>query len=407
MLRNKKFLLFFMSLIVISLTITTAMAADSDNVNTGDSATVKQKVADSADTAQTITTKILKKSVTKTKKTSDSDVINTTVSIRNITGVVGERTRLTAYVKDANGAKVNEGFVTFRFNNKTLREDGTAKGSAPIVKVNVENGKASIIFRPSYQLIKANTTAFYTGTDKFNSNESPIVKANLEKRNATIRISVSPKSQDHYKIIKFTAKVTDSKTRKVLDNEKDYVVFKINGISIKNQSQDIPKPIRVAVINGVASYEYTVPGGMSGFDIGNEVRYYNVSATLSSPDYKLGTEKIANFTVKRSSVKIQEKLVRANMTSRKLRIKANIKDLKGKTIKANTQLTVKINGVTIKYKGYDKVIIKNGTIDLTYDIPEIMRNKTVNQIKYLTFVLGKSTAHKDFRTNATKLKTVK
>ena len=135
---------------------------------------------------------------------------------------------------------------------------------------------------------------------------------------------------------------------------------------------------------------------MAGYTTDNKVRYYNVTSSYFHPNYSSPAKPTAQFTVQRSAVTITTTQVVANMTSKKLIIKGNIKDYKNNNVIGTSKLNVKINGVTLKINNANTVSIENGIINLVIDIPA-----NVNNIKDITLVTGAKTAYEGYRTTIT------
>ncbi|RAP47495.1 MAG: hypothetical protein BZ135_02100, partial [Methanosphaera sp. rholeuAM6] len=318
----------------------------------------------------------------------------TVVTVSKVSGTVGETIKLTATVKSVDGTKVTGGTVVFKINGKTLKTTDTISGNANSRKVSVKNGVATYSFKAPAELSKMkNISATYSGTDGFASNKSAVIKSSVALRNATLSVSVNPSRQQQYKTITFTAKIIDVKTGKaVMENDKSYVIFKINGKTLKDSKGN---EIKTQVKNGVATYNYVVPAGMAGYDKDNNERYYTVSSSFYGPEYNTPKQPSTKFTVARSSINVDTTKVAVNTTSKQLRIEAKIKDYKGNVILGESHINIKVNGKTVKYKGQMTTIIENGKIAMTLNLGNIQ------QIDSVTIVVGASSAYGSYRNNVT------
>ncbi|MBE6485713.1 MAG: hypothetical protein E7Z85_02585 [Methanosphaera stadtmanae] len=310
--------------------------------------------------------------------------VATIVTVSPASATAEDNMTLTANIKGVDGTSVNGGTVVFKINGKTISD-----------KISVKNGKVTATVVAVKGFNNGNITASYSGSTNYlaNSTKTP-AKATVNLREAKLTLTVTPTTQKQYETIQFTAKVTDSVTNKApADNTKSYVIFKINGVTLKDSSNNV---IRVKVNNGVATYNYVVPAGMAGYTADNQVRYYNASTSFFHPDYNTPARPIAKFTVQRSPVTITTTQLIANMTSKKLIIKGNIKDYKNNNVIGTSKLNVKINGVTLKINNANTVTLENGIINLVIDIPA-----NVNNIKNITLVTGAKTAYEGYRTTIT------
>ncbi|RAP53526.1 MAG: hypothetical protein BZ138_00585 [Methanosphaera sp. rholeuAM270] len=92
----------------------------------------------------------------------------TVVTANSVTGTVGSKITLVAYVKDIYGASVTGGSIIFKIGGKTLRTDGKFSGSAATRKVNVTNGVARITITATSEIRGTKAIiASYTGSNKY------------------------------------------------------------------------------------------------------------------------------------------------------------------------------------------------------------------------------------------------
>lgn len=314
---------------------------------------------------------------------------STVITVKDVHGIVGNNILLIANVNDVSGNKVTGGTLVFKINGKTVSN-----------KISVKNGlaTAAIVATKSYN--NGNLSASYGGTTGFKANSTAkngIVSLSL--RNAKVTVTASPSSAKQYETIVFTAKVVDSATGKAIsDNSKAVAVFKINGKSIKNSLNNV---IKFQIKNGVATFNYAVPKGMAGYTVNGSVRYYDVTACVSHPDYNTIDRATTKFTVQRSNISLTTTTLVANMTSKKLTIKANVKDYKGNNVLGTTKLNIKINGKTVPINNVTTTTFNNGVIDLVMDLPQ------VSSLNSIMFVIGERCSYESLRETITDITKVK
>ncbi len=312
----------------------------------------------------------------------------TVITVSDASAVVEDRMTLTATVKGADGKAVTGGNLVFKINNKTVSN-----------KIDVKNGVATTTVVAQKGFNNGEITASYGGTANYLANKTQTAaKATTFLRNATLALSLSSNNLKHYETVTFTARVTDAASKTAVANHaRAYVIFKINGKTIKNSTGEA---LRVKVNNGVATYTYTVPKGTSAYIVnGSSLRDYVVTTSYFNPNYNTPAKPTATFKVQKSPVTITTTKLEVNMNSRKLIIQGNIKDYKGNNVIGASKLNVKINGVSIKVNNATTFGIKDGVINLVIDLPA--KVTTINSIKNITLVTGPRTAYEDYRMTTT------
>ena len=307
----------------------------------------------------------------------------TVVTVNNVNGVIGDNITLTASVKDINGNLVNGGNLVFKINGITVSN-----------KISVKNGVATTSIVALRKYNNSNITASYGGTTGFNANKTVTnAQISLSLRNAKLTVTALPESVKQYETVRFTATVVDVATGKAIsDNSKAVAIFKINGRTLKNSLNNV---IKFPVKNGVVTFNYIVPKGMAGYSANGSVRYYDVTACLSHPDYNPIERATTKFTVQRSSISVDVTSIVANMTSKKITIKANVKDYKGNNTVGTSKLNIKVNGKTVYVNNVATTAINNGVIDLVIDLPP------VSSLKDITFVIGERCSYESLRQTVT------
>ncbi|WP_323736737.1 Ig-like domain-containing protein [Methanosphaera sp. ISO3-F5] len=270
----------------------------------------------------------------------------TKVTVDPVKGVIGENITFIAHVTDTKGKAVTGGNLVFKVNGKTLKTNGRFDTIAFPWKFKVNNGKVTATIKADSYLRNAkNLTATYSGSFQYKSATSKVVTAQIKKRNAKLTVTATPKKQKQYDIITLTAKIQDKTPNyknKTAINENTKVLFKINGKTIKNL---LGRNVLVNIVNGKASYNYTVPRGMGGITKEGKIRNYNVEAVLVSDSFYPDTRAKTTFNVKRSPVTLN--IVKTYVTSsNKLSVLATIKDYKNRYVLGNSTIALKINGKT-------------------------------------------------------------
>jgi len=307
----------------------------------------------------------------------------TVVTVNNVNGIVGNNITLTANVKDINGKLVNGGTLVFKINGITVSN-----------KISIKNGVATTTIEALRKYDKANITAVYGGTTGFLANKTiknAVIALSL--RNAKLTVTALPSTVKQYETVVFTAKVIDTATGKpISDNSKAVAVFKINGRTIKNSLNNV---IKFPVKNGVVTFNYAIPKGMAGYLANGSVRYYEVTACLSHPDYNEIQRATTKFTVQRSPISLAVTSLTANMTSKKIIIKANVKDYKDNNVLGTSKLNIKVNGKSVQINNNTITTFNNGVINLIIDLPQ------VSTLKDITFVIGERCSYESLRQTVT------
>lgn len=320
----------------------------------------------------------------------------TVITVNPVNGVIGNEITFVANVKDINGNAVTGGNVVFKVNGKTLRTDGSLNASKEANKVSVANGIAKITVTATKDVRGAKTiSASYSGSAKYYANSTKTTAtANLKLRNAILSVSATPSTGKQYETIKFTAKITDvtknTKTSTPMKDDSSYVIFKINGVTLKDNNG---KQVQVKVNNGIATYNYVVPAGMAAITKDKKIRYYNVTAVYASSNYYPGARNNTQFNVLRGNVTIQPTKYGVNTTKRTLLVKGNIKDIKNKNVLGTNKLGLKINGKTVLINNATTMDVTNGTFIIYMKIPS-----NIKVVKNITLVTGARMAYQGYRT---------
>ena len=283
--------------------------------------------------------------------TYTTSILPTTISLTRINGTIGEKITLKATVKDKFNNPVNSGYVIFKINSVTVKDNGQLNGSSNALKVYVKNGIASTDII-AYLNVRygQNLTAVYSGTSSYESVRSGIAKIDIALRKAQIvvKCNVTMAKQDTY--IKFTATiydVTSGKRSGVIHNlSEQYVYFKVNGITMKNADGTV---YQAKIVNGVATYSYKIPKGFMGITDAKtfNVKNHTVTAGLYNKNYCPDVVNYTYFQVERSSVTINVTNAVINSKTHKLYLNATMKDYKNNYLVGPSKIIVKVNGVTL------------------------------------------------------------
>ena len=181
--------------------------------------------------------------------------------------------------------------------------------NASVLKLHVSNGTVSTTIVADKLLRNAkNISVSYSGTSVFEETKVTQV-AEIALRYAQLNLTVNPNIQKHYETITFRSIISDVTVDDNIftpaNNEKSYVYFKVNNVTIKENG----KPVYVEVIDGVAEYDYTVPQGMAGITDNYMLRNYTVTAGYINPDYYPTAKNTSFFNVERSNITLNANLL--------------------------------------------------------------------------------------------------
>ena len=287
---------------------------------------------------------------TATTKITVINKYNTKVTMTPSSGVIGEKLTLKATVFDQNNAKVTDGNVIFKINGVTIKDNGKLSGSSNPLKVKVVNGVATATITPDVSMKSASTiTASYVGTDIYNKSTSSPVNITISPRNATIEITLSKKIIKQGQVLTITARVYDTTNGKKSTNltayPDEYVFFKVNGITLKDANN---QTIKVKLVNGVATINYTVPLGIAGImDCKTmAVKNHTIVAGYYNKNYDTVSQ-TPTFQVERSNLTLVISNVTANNKTHKLSLKVTVRDYLGNVVEGPNKFIIKLNGFSI------------------------------------------------------------
>lgn len=116
-------------------------------------------------------------------------IVSTSITVDAIEGDlhVDDKVTLTSYVKDDLGNFVDGGFVIFKINGKTLRDD-----AGKVIYVQVDNGKVQlpdVAVTQEWAKEGSKIQAYYTGTDGYDISVSAPVSVSVVKHTAVVDVS--------------------------------------------------------------------------------------------------------------------------------------------------------------------------------------------------------------------------
>ena len=280
--------------------------------------------------------------------------IATTTTVSSIKSSVGEKLTLKAIVKDNKGTPIDGGRVIFKLNGITLKDNGKLTGSNNPLKVYVSNGEAvtNIIADLSMKSVKS-FSANFIGTDIYDKSNSNTAQAQIKLRTASIVVSSNVKTIKQGQTITLKAQIYDTTnggyTSNLAKYADEFVYFKVNGITLKDAKGEM---IKVKVVNGVATVNYTIPLGLSGITDGKTMtpKNHTILAGFYNKNYQENIRNTSTFQVERSNITITIKNATVNTKTHKLSLTATIRDYLGNIVKGPNKCIIKVNGASIKNK---------------------------------------------------------
>ena len=330
--------------------------------------------------------------------------LKSTIVVDSIVGYIGENITLTARITDENGKLVNGGNIVFKFNGKTLREDGRFDSTASPMKFKVVDGIVKYItVADAYLRNVKHITATYSGSYNYESSKAEYNHVLLNKRSAQINVTVTPNFTKQNTKIVFNATIKDvtiNGTNTSIINNNGKVIFKINGKVVKDEDGNI---IFVKVVNNSANYTYYIPNGMASVYNNSVLRNYTVEAVYGNPLYDSDTRNITIFNVEQSPININVANITINKNTNKLTLKANITDYQENLVVGTNKICLKINDKTLTDESNNTIYyyITDGIIDLSnITVPAI------NNYHNITIVAGERYAYKSNKITSTDINVV-
>jgi len=304
----------------------------------------------------------------KTIKESNNK-IDTKTSIMNSKSTIDEQLQLKATVTDNRNSKVTGGYVIFKLNGITIKDNKKLTGSTNSLKVYLKDGVAFTSVTADLNMRNAkNITAIYSGSSTYNPSRSNTAEVKIALRNASIVVSSNVKKIKQGQYLTLNAKVYDitnkQRTTTLTPYSDEYVYFKVNGITLKNSTGST---LKVKVVNGTAITKYYVPLGLSGITDGKTftVKNHTILAGYSNKNYYPTATNTSTFQTERSDITINFQKVTIHPLTHKANITANIKDYLGNNVIGPNKLAIKVNGITLKNSNTTRYFtVQNGNINL-------------------------------------------
>lgn len=273
---------------------------------------------------------------------------NTTIKSKNI-NVKTENITLTATVKDEYNKAVNEGFVSFLFDNRTIKD---SKGK--VIYVNVTNGTASINHTISNFWKKTNHTYYarYYGNSLYEANLGNVAKVT--------ETNVINLTSTHANVTRFGTNLTIKAFVKYNADKSPvnvgHVLFKINGKTIRNPDN--------------STLTVNVKKGKATFNLDLDERYsakpYKVTVVYGYGAFR----EVYNTTVNIHKVPTNVTNTTVSVDNNTVHVTGNFVDDNEVSVPYNSYLSLKIDGKTIK-NSLNKTMtfnITDGVIDFTFNL---------------------------------------
>ncbi|RAP51760.1 MAG: hypothetical protein BZ138_04535 [Methanosphaera sp. rholeuAM270] len=279
-----------------------------------------------------------------------------------------------------------------------MKTDNTFNSNKATKLVNIKNGTASVTVTADKNMQNIqNFTATYNGNSKYYENISAIVKAQIKSRKAKVVVTTTPTTQDQRKAITFKVKITDiTKTKATIpkNNNNSYVYFKINGNTLQDSSS---KTVKVKVVNGTATYKYTIPPATAGLTSSKKTKNYVLTAIYCNPNYSTA-KNTTTYHVKRSTTRFNiTKTTYAKKTGT-LTITGKLKDYKNCNVLGTTYVNLKINGQVFKINNkIAEYKVQNGTVNIKIKVPtsiKTIQNVTLTSKDRLAYIYTTATTKK-------------
>ncbi|AWX31828.1 Ig-like domain-containing protein [Methanosphaera sp. BMS] len=337
----------------------------------------------------------------------DDGIKYTKTTVQTNNGIIGEKLTLKATVTDTNNQKVNEGNLIFKLNGVTIKDNGKLTGSNNPLKVKVANGTATATIKPDLDMRNADKlTAHYIGTDLYNASASSTAKIQIIQRNASIVVSTNVKTIKQGQVLTLIAKVYDTTNGKKSTNltafNDQFVYFKVNGITLKDTKGAM---LKVKIVNGTATTQYTIPLGLSGVTDGKTMtpKNHTILAGFYNKNYQEDIRNTTYFQVERSNITITITNATVNAKTHKLSLTATIRDYLGNIVKGPNKCVIKINGISLKNGTQARYYYStDGILNIqNIDIPSYTNYKTIE------IVTQDRLAYKSQRNTTTTIKVTK
>ena len=272
-----------------------------------------------------------------------------------------------------------DGYVIFKINDITLKDNKKFSGSSNPLKVPIVNNTAMTTIKIDYSLKNAHTlTAIYHGTSNITSKRMSI-PIRIRLRSASINVTTSKKMVKQGERITLTANIHDTISNELLSSSDEYVFFKVNGLTLKDSHNET---LKIKVIDGIATTNYTIPIGLAGITDGKTftVKNHTITACYVNKNYNMAKTN-STFQVARSTISINITNVTINSKCR-LSLNASIRDYLGNKVLGPNKFIIKINGISLK-NGSNPIYYysENGVLNINnIQIPHLKNYSSVELV---------------------------
>ena len=289
-----------------------------------------------------------------TTVTLQNNIIETTTTLEDITGLKNTPITLTATVTDEFENNVNGGSVIFTdADGNTIATAEVIDGTASTTATFTTTGETTIT---------ATYTPTSTGLTTSTAETSLVIKDKL-----ATTITIDEITATAGETITITANVQDENADAVTAGK---VTFKVNGKTLKDENG---KVIYAKVVDGVATATYDVPLDASGKDL-------NITAVYSGSSKYDKQTTTTTLTVEESTPTLTITPFNEPVTT------GSTVTLKAKVALGDTPITTgkvvfKVNGKTVKDANGKVIYAKvdaNGEVSVDYTIPESFKAGTYN-----------------------------
>lgn len=315
---------------------------------------VNSRTANLIDSIQTNTKYFSSKIIPIIDKSIDIDFVNffirkakTVVKSENVT-INKDKVELKAFINDEFGQKVNKGFVSFIFNDRTI------KNANNTVYVNVTNGIASYKYTiPDIwkRLNYSYYVRYYQNSvyEESLGNKAVILVDNL------VNLNTDHANDTFYNgNLSITTRIKDIENKSINGGK---VFYKINGKAVKNS---LNNTIIINVNKGLVNFNCY-------FDTKYSAKTFKLTTIYVNGVYRKEID--TYFTIKKIPTKIV--LPKVSVNNNRVTFTGKFVDYNDKNIRYNSYACIKINGKTLKDTNNNTRLfnISNGIINFNFNLP--------------------------------------
>lgn len=290
---------------------------------------------------------------------------------------IGEKSNITITIPNQNYTVVNKGYCIFKINGLTLKD-----GYNNTIKRNIVDGKVLFDY-----LIPSNykqrdyllETVYVDNSNKF----FPVrIIKNIHVINRNFELQINPGLNSNFLEIdyrKYEFKVALYKDNHTVD--KGFVIFKINGVTIKDEHNQTLRYYLNPEINNNKSFIYQFPYHWSQKTVKitiiyNDITYGRIENSTYIQLWKTPIYMTVNTTL---------------LKSRRVIVKGFINDWIKEYVTGTNIIGVKINGLTLKDKNGKVLYFRatDGRIDFNFTLPKEYKKDNYN----ITLVTGERSAY--------------